>query len=726
MRTDFRLFATICCLLLLQVTRAQWNYPHTPRTDSADTWFGVRYADPYRWLENMKDAAVLHWFKQQANFTQNLLTTIPGRNALIREWQQYDKLTPPAYSAVQLRNGLLFYLKQNATDAVAKVYYRKGMNGKETLLFNPGTHERGKSYTVTNILPSPDGTKLGITYTEKGREISTVRILDVLTKTFLPGKVYPSWEGILSWTPDSRAFTYLLLKTDDITNPNIGLGNQSRLHRLSSNYNNDPDIFSIESYADKILPGEIPLAKVVETSPHYVFCEVAGAFGSNLKYYYAPLTELNNATINWKTLCKPEDKLVKSLVITGDSVLAITNAGAPNNKLVMCRLPNTNWQQAETLVPENKKLLENVVHCKDYLLLVYSDGINNELYQYHLATRRLQQVKTPFTGVLGLVWLNRSLNDCIIGITSWNRPYTEFIYHAENGQFEKSPLSQTPSYPAAFNNIVVEEVEVKGHDGVMIPLSILYKRGLNKDGNNICFMESYGAYGISTTPNFSYMVNALALKNVVFAFPHVRGGGEKGEAWHLAGYKTTKPNTWKDFNSCAEYLVQHKFTRPEKLAGKGRSAGGILISRAITENPSLFAAAICDVGIGNAMRNEFTPNGPTNIGELGTVADSTECRALYEMDGMQHVLPGTAYPAVLCVAGWNDPRVIAWQPAKFAAALQQEGKPGKPALLQVNYSGGHSAESKNDLFADLANQYSFALWQCGHPLFQPVKNKRLK
>ena len=166
------------------------------------------------------------------------------------------------------------------------------------------------------------------------------------------------------------------------------------------------------------------------------------------------------------------------------------------------------------------------------------------------------------------------------------------------------------------------------------------------------------------------MRRSIALHGVVLAYAHVRGGSEKGEAWYKAGYKTTKPNTWKDFISSAEYLIKKGYTSADKLAGTGTSAGGILISRAVTERPDLFAAIVCNVGVANALRVEFSPNGPVNTPEFGTVQDATEAQALYEMDGVQHVQTGVKYPAVLGVAGWNDPRVVPWQPGKFVAAMQ--------------------------------------------------------
>ena len=308
-----------------------------------------------------------------------------------------------------------------------------------------------------------------------------------------------------------------------------------------------------------------------------------------------------------------------------------------------------------------------------------------------------------------------------MGITSWVKPYTEYNLNAATNVISASSFNKPPEYPSKYKDLEVKEVEVKGHDGVMIPLSIIYKKGTKLDGSNICYLNAYGAYGISASPSFDVKENAMATKGVVLGIPHVRGGSEKGEAWYRAGYKNTKPNTWKDFISCAEYMIEQGYTSKGKLAGSGTSAGGILISRAITERPDLFTAAICNVGCANAMRLEFGANGPINIPEFGTVKDETECKALYEMDGMQHVQKGVAYPAVMSVAGWNDSRVIAWQPGKFAAALQNSTSSNKPVLMKVNYDNGHFTEDKNVTFANFADQYAFVLWQCGHPEFQMKK-----
>jgi prolyl oligopeptidase len=260
----------------------------------------------------------------------------------------------------------------------------------------------------------------------------------------------------------------------------------------------------------------------------------------------------------------------------------------------------------------------------------------------------------------------------------------------------------------------------------MVPLSIVYNKNVKKDGTASCLLEGYGAYGNSATPFFSETSLALINRGVILAIAHVRGGSEKGDDWYKAGYKTTKHNTWQDFISCGEYLEKNNYTSSSKLIGMGTSAGGILIGRAVTERPDIFGAAISNVSCSNALRFENTPNGPNNAREFGTVKDSVDCMGLLEMDAFQHVKDGTKYPAIICVGGMNDPRVIAWQPGKFAAALQNATTSGKPVFLVVNYDNGHFREDKSVTFKNFANMYSFALWQTGHKDFQPGQSSEKK
>jgi prolyl oligopeptidase len=402
-----------------------------------------------------------------------------------------------------------------------------------------------------------------------------------------------------------------------------------------------------------------------------------------------------------------------------DKVYAITHAGAPRYKLVRTSVQNPDWTKAETVIPESKDSIQYMAKAKNLLFLVYSDGITGRVVKYELDTGKKSDVKLPTSGSVDVYCPDFKSTRCIVFTTSWIQPTTLWDFDGEKETFQKSIFNTAVTYPG-FDQLTTAEVEVPSHDGTMVPLSIIHRKDIKLDGSSSAVLEGYGAYGISYTPHFNVR-HSLALKGVVLAYCHPRGGSEKGEAWYKAGYKTTKPNTWKDFIACGEYLVKKGYTSPKKLGGTGTSAGGILISRAITDRPDLFAAAVCNVGCANAMRMEFSANGPVNTPEFGTVKDPAEAAALYEMDGVAHVTPGVKYPAVLGVAGWNDPRVTPWQPGKFIAALQSASSSGKPVLMKVNYDNGHFTEEKIVTFKNFAGQYAFLLWQTGHKDFQPGK-----
>lgn len=710
-----KLILLALCLCFLSAS-AQVKLPETKTVDSTDTYFGVTYKDPYRWLEHIKDSSVTRWFKQQSDFSKFTLNNISGRDELIAEWKKLDKLQPPQINERTYMKGRIFYRKTMPGQSVGKLYYREGLSGKEQLLFDPLAYAKGKTLSIQNFIPSFDAKYVAVSYTEGGGEVGTIKIMDVATKKFLKDKLYPT-AGVQGWSFDNKSVLYMWLKSADNKDPQARLNPKTKLHLVGGK--NDIDFFSNASYPElKIEPKAYPFVYTTNDNKNYVFSGV-GTVQPEFELYYAPISQFNSGKIQWKALCTPKNKLVRGLELVDDKVFAITYDGAKNYKLLSTDLKHVDWDNAKVIAEEKSdRTLEYITHCKDYLLMVYSDGINNQVYKYNLATGKTSEIKLPFSGTAGLFCVNNKTNDCTVGITSWNKPYTEFDFNATAEVFTPGVFNKAPVLPDIYKNLEVKEVEVKGHDGVMVPLSIVYKKGIKLDGNNVCLMDSYGAYGYSMVPYFSYRETALAVKGVVVAYPHVRGGSEKGETWYRAGYKTTKPNTWKDFNSCAEYLIAQGYTSPARLAGTGTSAGGILISRAITERPDLYAAAICNVGCANAMRLEFSANGPVNIPEFGTVKDSVECKALYEMDGMQHVVYGTKYPAVICVTGWNDPRVVPWEPGKFAAALQNASASGKPVILKVNYDDGHFTEDKNVTFANFADQFAFVLWQCGHPDFQ--------
>jgi prolyl oligopeptidase len=315
-------------------------------------------------------------------------------------------------------------------------------------------------------------------------------------------------------------------------------------------------------------------------------------------------------------------------------------------------------------------------------------------------------------GAIQTIVTDRRKPGVLFPLESWTR--SRLWYQYTPGQRQPSDTRLLQPAKVDLSGYESVEVEVPSHDGVRVPLSIVYRKDLKRDGSHPLLLDGYGSYGITYDPGFSALRLAWLERGGVFAAAHVRGGGEYGEAWHQAGQKANKPNTWKDFIACAEYMVKEGYTSPEHLAGTGTSAGGILIGRAITERPDLFRAAVPRVGVLNALRVEHEPGGPANIPEFGTTAKEDEFRALREMDALSHVKPGVRYPAVLLTAGINDSRVEAWQPAKMAAALQEVKSPDRPVLLRVAFDAGHGMGlTKRQRAEEAADTYSFLLWQLG-------------
>lgn len=695
---------------------AAQSYPATKVGNDVDVLHGVTYPDPLRWLEDMKNPEVEQWFKSQADYTTAVFKNVKGIQSLAQEWYHLSTIQNEKFADIYCRGGIYFYKKTLPNEVVGKIYMRKSRNAPEELLFDPYTFIPGKMLSVTAIKPSFDGKYIGIAYSEMGAEIGSLIIIEVANKKVLPQKFEPNYNGISEWLPDNSGFLWPKLATSDSTSPELFMNLKTMFQSVDWT-TPSVDFFSKAKNPElPIASSDFPVAFTTEDMPNYVF---AGLFSvqNELRTFFAPYQKNSKKPLQWKVLSQVNDSLVGTIEVHQGKVFACTTKNAPNMKVVCTSLDNPNWDTAEVIIPEKKEILQEFIKCNDYLVVVYSDGINCSLYKYGFASKKLEKIEAPLSGTFTLTVIDTKKNEVMVKITSWNKAATAYDLDLDKNTFTQSTFSKPANYPKAFDELVVEEVEVKGHDGVMIPLSLIYKKGLQKDGKNVCVMEAYGAYGMSSKPLFDIMYNTLATKGVILAIPHVRGGGEKGYDWYMAGYKTTKPNTWKDFISCGEWLVQNGYTSPSKLGGMGTSAGGILITRAITERPDLFAAAVCNVGISNALRFEFTPNGSNNVKEFGSVSNPTECKALYEMDGLAHIQKGGNYPAVLCVAGWNDPRVIPWQPGKFAALMQLYSSSDKPALLKVNYDNGHFTEDKKVTQLDFAHQFGFLLWQCGHPDF---------
>ncbi|MCF3110266.1 prolyl oligopeptidase family serine peptidase [Niabella sp. CC-SYL272] len=715
-----KIIFSIACFLLNFSLSAQYHYPASKTVDSSDTYWDVTVKDPYRWIENIKDSTVLNWFKAQADYTNAQLARIPGQDLLKNEFKAIDKIRAAAISPVAKAGGKYFYRKRLPGEQVAKLYYREGEKGKEVLLFDPQQYVAGKTFDYEPGV-SDNGSRIAMNLSEAGSELGDLRILDVATQQFL-ADVIPHASGGFAGGSNTDIL-YGQYKSYDTHDPENNLNLPNKLHVVGAPVATDILLASAAKYPElKFDAADYPNVSVFKNAPWMILGKYT--VENNLTLFYAPLSELKKERINWKPLTTKADE-VRQFFVKGNDLYLLTVKGNPRFKIIKTSFTAPDLDNATTIAEGDETWkISSVSQVKDYLLINFS---KNELVLhpkvYAFASGNLQEAGVPLKGNILLGALSEDDNEALVINTGWSTPHNFYTYQVAGKKLGNGPfhLTYNGAYPHQ-SDIAYEEVEVPSHDGVPVPLSIVYNKTLlKKNGTNGSLLLGYGAYGINAyLPAFPANYLPLINRGFVLAFAHIRGGGEKGNDWYLAGKKTTKPNTWKDFNACADWLVKQQYTSSERLACTGGSAGGILIGRAITERPGLYKVAIPKVGCLNTLRLEFSPNGPVNIPEFGTVKDSAEFKALLEMDAYQHTQKGVRYPAQLITTGFNDPRVESYIPAKFAANMQASNASAHPVLLYVDYKAGHFGGSTLDeQFTQRAREFGFILWQCGISGFQP-------
>ncbi|WP_026880188.1 prolyl oligopeptidase family serine peptidase [Hymenobacter norwichensis] len=681
-----------------------------------DRYFGTTVIDPYRWMEQ-PGPAFDTFLKKQATYTDSALAKLPLRAALLARLNELDKGAAAPAGGVQLLPGEVYlYLKAPAGSQTPKLYRRQGISGAETLLIDPDRFKTAtEQYSISYFVPSPDNSRIAYAIAANGSEKPTLHILDVATGKDLSETIpRMDWEYARpEWHPDGRSFFYTQMRAWPAGAPVTDLqkNKQVRLHILGTDPARDQLILEAGKAGRVALDAaDTPILLTLTHTPSpFVLALVKHGDAGEVSLYRAPLASIGQPNTPWVKICGRADE-VRSFVAHEDDLYLLTSKGASRFKIVRTSLAKPNLATTETVVPPGPALLDAMSPAADGLYVSEVRGGLDETWRIAWKGKPVpERILAPNAPACFVAGTNHLLPGALIASTAWTGNGLAYRYNPATKQFtDTGLLPKHPLEEAA--GLESREVQVPSHDGTLVPLSIVYKRGLVLNGQNPTLLTGYGAYGKIQYPYFDPEALAWFEQGGVFAVAHVRGGGELGEEWHKAGQKLTKPNTWKDFIACAEYLVKEKYTSPAHLAGEGTSAGGVLIGRAITERPDLFGAAVINVGMLDALRFETTANGVPNIQEFGTTTDSAGFRGLRQMSAFHHVQQGTRYPAVLLTTGTNDRRVEAWQTAKMAARLQAATNSSKPVLLRVDYSAGHGAgASRQQRNEKQADTYAFLL-----------------
>ncbi len=682
-----------------------------------DTHWGVEVDDPYRYMEAQDDPDVVDWFKGQAEYTESVLAEVPGRQEIYERLVELDQGAPfDTYAVRRLASGDTFYMRRNAGENLAKLYYQPADSDDARLLVDPEAlgAEGEQHYSVDTYMPSWDGRYVAYGLAQGGSELTTYHVIEVATGNALDAPIdnIETAYNRPMWTAGGDGFYYSRRRDlpEDAPVTEIYKQTMVRYHELGTDPADDPVIAAYE-LSDRLplLDTDFPSVWLTPTSEHAVL-KVKHGDNNEISLFTAPVDSLLSGDVPWVRISDEAD-MVTGFAVMGDDIHLLTAKDAPRYQLVRTRLAAPDLETADVVIALGEMVLSGVYAAKDALYVdALQDGVNRVL---RVAPDETTEVlDNPRPGAAYISSVSPTVDGILVYETSWIQGGLRYAYDPASGAFADTGMIPVGKFDN-LEGFVATEVLVSSHDGTQVPLSILHRADLELDGSNPTIVYGYGSYGFPMDVFFSPTRLAWLERGGVFAVAHVRGGGEYGQEWHYAGRMANKPNTWLDLIACAEYLVEKGYTAPAHMAPMGGSAGGILAGRSITARPDLFGAAVIQVGMLDAIRAETTTNGVPNIKEFGTVTDEEGFKGLLAMSAYHHVRDDVTYPATILTHGYNDNRVNVWMSGKMAARLQAaNGEEGPPVLLRVEFDSGHGIGSRrNQVLSQVADVYSFLFWQ---------------
>ncbi len=675
-------------------------------------YFGTIIVDPYRWMEDVRAPDFVTWTKSQSDYARRILNRLPQHHQIL---QRVSGLADarPELSDLQPLGTKLYYLKRGPKEDGFKLFVRDGLKAQEQLLIDPVSSTSDPHVSIDYYTPSPNGRYIAYGTSANGSENSILRVWDVAAHRDLPDRIDRGRRALPQWRPDGRSFFYWREQALPKGAPASATHEKKRsyLHILGSTPTDDPAVFGYG--VSKHIPFAADDSPYVVVVPGcaYAFGFVAHGTQAEKTIYVAPLNAVVGPDTPWKKFVDVGDA-VSEFDVHGGDVFLISHKGAPRSKVMRVRLDALDLSKSETVVAPSEAVVRSVTAAEDALYVRLLHRGLGRIVRVPYDGSAPQPIPLPFDGAVDEPSASVTAPGIFFDLATWVRAPAVYRYDPEAARIADTGL--LPPSPIDTSGYESTEVLAKGRDGVAIPLSIAHRKGLVLDGSHPTWLSGYGSYGVALDPAFQPRRLAWLESGGVFAVAHVRGGGEYGEEWHVAGMKKTKQNSVDDFIACAQYLIDHKYTSPAHLAGEGGSAGGLTIGGAITQRPDLFAAALIRVGFSDAVRIEETPIGRANAREFGSAMVEQEFKYLLAMSPYHHVKDGVRYPAVLLTGAVNDSRIPLWQPAKMTARLQAATASNRPVLLRIADAAGHgfgSGTASSEYNAELADCYAFLLWQ---------------
>jgi prolyl oligopeptidase len=688
-------------------------YPETPQRPVTDIYHNVAVADAYRWLEDADDPAVRAWNDEQNRHTRAYFDQVPFRDQLYGRLRQLYVEASSDYFALKPRAGRLFAIKRQPPQdqPLLVVLDSPDDRGTEQVVLDPNALDPGGATTIDFYEPSPDGRLVAVSLSRDGSEDGTLYIYDVATGQALgdvvPRVTYPTGGGSVAWNAEATGLYYTRYPHAGERPPeDLNFYQQVYFHALGTP--SDADIYVLGADFPRI--AETQLA--VSDDGRYLLVTVANGDGGEFAHY------LRGPSGVWRQITRFADQVKQAYLGRDDALYLRSHKGAPNGQVLRVPLATPDLAHARVVAAERDEAILAFTPADTRLYVTELVGGPSQIRVYDLGGG--EQGLLPIETVAAVGKVVRLEGDRVLfRSNSFVRPPAWYRFDPDEEEPARTALFV--SSPADFRDVEVQRAYATSRDGTRVPLSILRRKGVALDGNNPTILYGYGGYGISISPFFDPGLSLWLEQGGVYAVANLRGGGEYGEAWHLAGNLTRKQTVFDDFLACAEHLIAARYTNPGRLAIMGGSNGGLLMGAALTQRPDLFRVVVSFVGLYDMLRVELDPNGAFNVTEFGTVADPEQFRALYAYSPYHHIVDGGAYPAILFVTGENDGRVNPAHSRKMTARLQAASGSGRPVLLRTSASAGHGlGTGMNERIVEETDMYAFLFDQLGMRYSEPA------
>lgn len=672
-----------------------------------DEYHGVKVVDEHRWLENGEDPAVKTWMDAQNEHARDYLSGLARAKEIKARVRELMTATPPEHYGIVQRGGRLFAIKFQPPKQQPFLVLLTSPDdtSSEKTLVDPNAIDAKGATAIDFYRPSLDGKKVAVSLSRNGTEEGDLHVYDVETGREL-GDIVPRVNGgtaggALAWNADATGFWYSRYPRGN-ERPAADMAFYTRVwfHRLGTKTGEDGYCLGRE------FPRIAEIGLDASDDGKHVLVRVANGDGGEFAYW------LRSPDDKWAQFATYEDKVIHAAFGGDGKVYLLSRRNAPNGKVLRLDPSAPDLSKAATVVETSLDAsIESMAATRSRLYVVDVVGGPSRLRVFDLERGGLKRT-IPILPVSTVGEVTRlDVDDVLFSNQSFTEPQSWFRIRGADGDPEKTGLSTAS--PVDFSDTEVVREYATSKDGARVPLNILRRKGARLDHSNPTLLWGYGGFGINLQPVFSPLNRIWLEHGGVYAVANLRGGGEYGEEWHLAGRLTRKQNVFDDFYACGAWLIEHGYTSHEKLALMGGSNGGLLMGATLTQHPDLAKAVVSFVGLYDMLRVERHPNGAFNVTEFGTVKDPEQWKALYAYSPYHHVVNGTKYPAVLLTTGVNDPRVDPANSRKMTARLQAASGSKAPVLLRVTQAGHGIGSSLDEEMAEQSDVFAFLFDQLG-------------